>query len=1503
MSSVNLVASYPIPAKNTLTIDEFKKEVDKYCNFVERYLKSPAFLSLSAQQKKQVLARLLKTADQLRGKVSNWRMLFSSGQFLFANGKLIQTVAVLNNLIEKNTPTRKSSRYHGTVFVPIGFLQGCTPYSISCEDTILPPLVGSSVTLKDGKVLFSTQLPQMPEIVKDIKIRLEIFQKKDGKEIKVAEAEGQKNQEIKNLAATGNISLAPGTKAAFIFKTYAVDPNCPKPVQGNPIEVVLQIPGDTTPPAQVSEEKAEAVTADFTQMRVAWKNPADPDLKRVIVLRGKMEDIEKINAFVLTPKMLETIEKNVGGVQIAEGVFAAYATPLNEKETPSAQKDMTISGLQANTEYVFRFFTVDTSGNINSTSKVVTGKTAVDANVAYRPKMIENPRVEKVTENSAQLAWANPSNDPNFKQTIILRGKSAEEMSSIKLDDGTKYTSGYVFKNAQGQEIATIVYIGNEQNFLDTSLKANLAYRYSFRTMSESDPSKTVRYNNTQSVVSAETLPAAVSGLNVTERKERSLTIAWQLDSYNGFQETVVYYSKTPITLDDIKNNRVTDKLSTKGNSEVINGLEPLTKYYIVVLTTAKNEKGETVPSAIQPIEGTTLDDTTGPNAVKLKNVSTGEYEIGLSWDLPTGEEVTSVKVFYSETASIQSAADLSRPDVKEACSGSKITSCKIDNRKPGKKYFWAIFPYDKANNLGQITNGESTTKELEPVTNVASFAGENWIELKWQNPNQPYYGKVKVYRSENPLQSEADLTGLKPIAEADISSHRSINLSPGKKYYFALVMVDNKANEAKPVFIDMTTSSDKTPPAPIDPAKVQVARQERGLVITWQNPTDPDFAGVEIFIREKASGMIIGVPYSASKTEITLRVSGLIPNTEYEIVFKTFDDKKNIGQPMAVATSTLADTTSPAPVTSLTVKLESTKIDATVSWTAPTDGKSYVVVWSANPFTEADLSIQNGKTYNAGDNVSSAKAVTVGAVTQNLTAVLSNLPAEKDIYIMVIPADEYNNYCLSGNKVEKIRTEDIVAPSQVSSFSAKSLPKGNAIELSWISSVSPDLAPTGTYVVFASKDAAQLPSQADLAKGTVLKVGDAIGGKAAKVVFIGDKAANSFEHSGLGDDETWNYAVFVKDAAGNYSVASTSTAKTYGAAAVQNIDLAKGTLSGVYLDTGKLTLKYFEPVAGPNTICLWSMEQNSILNNSNPICNGTISGNTIYVDGLPGSNRKVLSFVTPGLCVDIPYNSGLKPNSFSVSTWFYTTVQNNNMMLVTDIAQAGDNDYRGWNFFINNVLLQAQLISSFGNYILTSVSPPINNWTHVAFSFDKQTKVMRFFVNGKEMGKIDNNIDYSYPSINTGMVIGCHPIMGAPFIGRIAGIHFESKARSSFDMYEKNGSFTGILDLKTEKNTLGSGAILSWTATGIIAGKTNIKVQIRTADTQQALANAEWGGLDAQGNYLKGGYYTVSGSVIKLAPGAKKTVMEVRMIFEGDGVEKPILEKVWIENLRVLNP
>ena len=110
--------------------------------------------------------------------------------------------------------------------------------------------------------------------------------------------------------------------------------------------------------------------------------------------------------------------------------------------------------------------------------------------------------------------------------------------------------------------------------------------------------------------------------------------------------------------------------------------------------------------------------------------------------------------------------------------------------------------------------------------------------------------------------------------------------------------------------------------------------------------------------------------------------------------------------------------------------------------------------------------------------------------------------------------------------------------------------------------------------------------------------------------------------------------------------------------------------------------------------------------------------------------------------------------DEFSVSCWIYTTEDNREKTQVI-VGNAGqkNNFWRGWGFYLDTLnRLSARLIHSLPhNYIHTRTlsSIPLNQWTHVAFSYDGSGKAagIRLYING-ELGEAEIAFDQLYKSI-----------------------------------------------------------------------------------------------------------------------------------------------------------
>ena len=167
----------------------------------------------------------------------------------------------------------------------------------------------------------------------------------------------------------------------------------------------------------------------------------------------------------------------------------------------------------------------------------------------------------------------------------------------------------------------------------------------------------------------------------------------------------------------------------------------------------------------------------------------------------------------------------------------------------------------------------------------------------------------------------------------------------------------------------------DKTAPANV--TKLTVTAADGNAVLTWKNPTDADFDGVQVSMNP-AEGTLLN-PVILGKNVTSLNVGGLTIGKEYTFTVKTIDTSNNKSSGVS-AKAEVADTSdiiAPAEVTELTV--QAANGNAVLNWKNPTDADFDGVQISMNPpegtlinpfslgkdVTSFDVSgLENGKEY-----------------------------------------------------------------------------------------------------------------------------------------------------------------------------------------------------------------------------------------------------------------------------------------------------------------------------------------------------------------------------------------------------------------------------------------------------------------------------------------------------------------------------------------------------------
>ena len=183
-------------------------------------------------------------------------------------------------------------------------------------------------------------------------------------------------------------------------------------------------------------------------------------------------------------------------------------------------------------------------------------------------------------------------------------------------------------------------------------------------------------------------------------------------------------------------------------------------------------------------------------------------------------------------------------------------------------------------------------------------------------------------------------------ILGKDVTSLDVSGLANGKEYTFTVKAFDESLNYSEGVTTETTVvdTSDKT--APKEVTDVTVTASDGYALLTWKNPSDEDFAGLQISMTPAEGTLKNAVILGKDVT--SLDVSGLVNGKEYTFTVKSFDESLNYSEGVTAKTTVVdtSDKTAPTEVT----YLAAINKDASVllTWKDATDNDilGYEVSW-----------------------------------------------------------------------------------------------------------------------------------------------------------------------------------------------------------------------------------------------------------------------------------------------------------------------------------------------------------------------------------------------------------------------------------------------------------------------------------------------------------------------------------------------------------------------------
>ncbi len=355
----------------------------------------------------------------------------------------------------------------------------------------------------------------------------------------------------------------------FAFKFVSVDTTGNKS-SGYTRSITTPAPEDTTPPAALTSVNT---TTTVNSVTFSWTNPSDSDYASMKIFNGNT--------------LVATVNKPT----------ATY----------------TVTGLNSNTTYTFKFVSVDTTGNESSgyTRSITTPATDTTPPAALTSVNTTT------TVNSVTFSWTNPT-DSDYASMKIYNGdtlvttvnKPATTYTVTGLTQGTTYTFKFISVDTAGNESQS--YQTTATPAPDTTPPANLTnITYSFSE--NSNPNKT------------------------------NITFEWTNPTDSDYDKMKIYYRT--------QNQTTAEPIITAPNSftrATLTGITIGTTYVFIFksVDTAGNESSGYERTILA---GST--DTTPPAA--LTNVTCTENtgtSVTFSWTNPSDSDYASMKIYNGNT-------------------------------------------------------------------------------------------------------------------------------------------------------------------------------------------------------------------------------------------------------------------------------------------------------------------------------------------------------------------------------------------------------------------------------------------------------------------------------------------------------------------------------------------------------------------------------------------------------------------------------------------------------------------------------------------------------------------------------------------------------------------------------------------------------------------------------------------------------------------------------------
>ncbi len=314
--------------------------------------------------------------------------------------------------------------------------------------------------------------------------------------------------------------------------------------------------------------------------------------------------------------------------------------------------------------------------------------------------------------------------------------------------------------------------------------------------------------------------------------------------------------------------------------------------------------------------------DTTAPGPVTgLQTSEVTTSSVVLSWTNPGDGDFAGVLIRRTVGSVPPSSPTDGVQVAKVAAPGNGFTDSGL---AADTQYSYALFAYDEVPNYADAATVTVTTKAEPPppdttapgpVTGLqTSGVTTSSVVLSWTNPGDGDFAGVLIRRTVGsvPPSSPTDGVQVAKVA-APGNSFTDSGLAAETQYSYALFAYDEVPNHADAATVTVTTKAEPPPPDTTAPGPVTGLQTSgvttSGVVLSWTNPGDGDFAGV--LIRRTVGSVPPSSPTDGVQVAKvaapgnSFTDSGLAAETQYSYAVFAYDEVPNHAKAATVTVTT----------------------------------------------------------------------------------------------------------------------------------------------------------------------------------------------------------------------------------------------------------------------------------------------------------------------------------------------------------------------------------------------------------------------------------------------------------------------------------------------------------------------------------------------------------------------------------------------------------------------